>query len=75
MPTDEVRAPPPRSVRASAKSDAVQGSFALDAGSLPDFGGLMAGLNAAVAGNAGTDPDQAARNWVRDNGFNHPIAQ
>jgi filamentous hemagglutinin len=34
-------------VRASAKSDAVQGSFALDAGSLPDFGGLMAGLNAA----------------------------
>lgn len=35
----------------------------------------LAGLNAAVAGNSGIDPDQAARNWVRDNGFNHPITQ
>src|SRR6201993_260626 len=35
----------------------------------------LAGLNAAVAGNSGIDPDQAARNWVRDNGFNHPIGQ
>lgn len=35
----------------------------------------LAGLNAAVAGNAGVDPDQAARNWVRNNGFNHPITQ
>ncbi len=33
----------------------------------------VAGLNAAVSGNSGIDPDQAARNWVRDNGFNHPI--
>jgi osmoprotectant transport system substrate-binding protein len=33
----------------------------------------LAGLNAAVSGNSGIDPDQAARNWVRDNGFNHPI--
>jgi osmoprotectant transport system substrate-binding protein len=33
----------------------------------------VAALNAAVAGNSGIDPDQAARNWVRDNGFNHPI--
>ncbi|APT09147.1 ABC transporter substrate-binding protein [Mycobacterium avium] len=33
----------------------------------------VAGLNAAVSGNSGVDPDQAARNWVRDNGFNHPI--
>ncbi|OBI15403.1 glycine/betaine ABC transporter substrate-binding protein [Mycobacterium sp. E2462] len=33
----------------------------------------VAGLNAAVSGNSGMDPDQAARNWVRDNGFNHPI--
>jgi len=32
-------------------------------------------LNAAVSGNSGVDPDQAARNWVRDNGFNHPIRQ
>ncbi|BBZ42121.1 glycine/betaine ABC transporter substrate-binding protein [Mycobacterium conspicuum] len=35
----------------------------------------VAALNAAVAGNAGMDPAQAARNWVRDNGFNHPIGQ
>ena len=35
----------------------------------------MAQLNAAVAGNSGIDPDQAARNWARDNGFNHPIGQ
>jgi osmoprotectant transport system substrate-binding protein len=35
----------------------------------------LAGLNAAVSGNSGIDPDQAARNWVRDNSFNHPIGQ
>jgi osmoprotectant transport system substrate-binding protein len=35
----------------------------------------LAGLNAAVSGNSGIDPDQAARNWVRDNGFNRPIGQ
>jgi osmoprotectant transport system substrate-binding protein len=35
----------------------------------------LAGLNAAVSGNSGIDPDQAARNWARDNGFNHPIRQ
>jgi len=33
----------------------------------------VAGLNAAVSGNSGIDPDEAARNWIRDNGFNHPI--
>ena len=35
----------------------------------------LARLNAAVSGNSGIDPDQAARNWVRDNGFNHPIGK
>jgi osmoprotectant transport system substrate-binding protein len=35
----------------------------------------LAELNAAVSGNSGIDLDQAARNWVRDNGFNHPIGQ
>jgi osmoprotectant transport system substrate-binding protein len=35
----------------------------------------VAALNAAVAGNSGTDPGQVARNWVRDNGFDHPLAQ
>src|SRR5277367_41870 len=33
----------------------------------------LADLNASVSGNSGIDPDQAARNWLRDNGFNHPI--
>ena len=35
----------------------------------------MAALNASVAGNSGIDPDQAARNWVRYNGFDHPMKQ
>lgn len=30
-------------------------------------------LNTATEGNAGIDPDEAARNWVRDNGFDQPI--
>lgn len=34
--------------------------------------GLIA-LNTAVSGNRGIDPDQAARNWVRDNGFDEPV--
>jgi osmoprotectant transport system substrate-binding protein len=33
----------------------------------------VADLNASVTGNAGIDPDQAARNWLHDNGFDHPI--
>jgi osmoprotectant transport system substrate-binding protein len=33
----------------------------------------LADLNASVAGNSGIDPDEAARNWVRDNHFDHPI--
>ena len=32
-------------------------------------------LNAAVSGNSGIDPDQAARNWIRDNGFDKPIGK
>lgn len=35
--------------------------------------GLTA-LNAAVSGNSGIDPEEAARNWVRDNGFDKPLA-
>lgn len=30
-------------------------------------------LNAAVEGNAGVDPDEAARKWVTDNGFDKPV--
>lgn len=33
----------------------------------------VAELNAAVSGNGGVDPDQAARKWLHDNGFDHPI--
>ncbi len=33
----------------------------------------LADLNASVSGNSGIDPDQSARNWLRDNGFDHPI--
>jgi osmoprotectant transport system substrate-binding protein len=30
-------------------------------------------LNTAVSGNAGIDPEDAARKWVQDNGFDKPI--
>lgn len=30
-------------------------------------------LNTAVSGNAGVDPDEAARKWLTDNGFDKPI--
>jgi osmoprotectant transport system substrate-binding protein len=33
----------------------------------------VAELNASVSGNSGVDPDVAARNWLRNNGFEHPI--
>ncbi|KAA1246866.1 ABC transporter substrate-binding protein [Mycobacterium simiae] len=33
----------------------------------------LAKLNAAVSGNDGVDPDQAARKWLQDNDFNHPL--
>ena len=32
-------------------------------------------LNTATEGNAGIDPDEAARKWVQDNGFDKPIQQ
>jgi osmoprotectant transport system substrate-binding protein len=32
-------------------------------------------LNTAVSGNAGVDPDQAARKWMQDNGFNKPMVK
>jgi len=33
----------------------------------------LADINASVSGNSGIDPDQAARKWLRNNGFDHPI--
>ncbi|WP_319429333.1 ABC transporter substrate-binding protein [Mycobacterium sp. RTGN5] len=32
-------------------------------------------LNTAVSGNSGVDPDEAARKWIRDNGFDKPIGK
>ncbi len=32
-------------------------------------------LNTAVSGNSGVDPDQAARNWLHDNGLDKPIGK
>ena len=32
-------------------------------------------LNTAVSGNSGMDPDEAAREWVRDKGFDKPIGK
>jgi osmoprotectant transport system substrate-binding protein len=30
-------------------------------------------MNTATSGNSGIDPDEAAREWVRDNGFDKPV--
>jgi osmoprotectant transport system substrate-binding protein len=60
-------------VNSQKKSDRLKA--VLDAVSAKLSTAGLAALNAAVAGNSGIDPDQAARNWVRDNGFNHPITQ
>lgn len=32
-------------------------------------------LNTAVEGNQGVDPDEAAREWVQDNGFDKPVVK
>ena len=32
-------------------------------------------LNAAVSGNSGIDPDEAARQWVRENAFDTPVGE
>lgn len=58
-------------VNSQKKSDRLTEILDAVSGKLTTSG--VAGLNAAVSGNSGIDPDQAARNWVRDNGFNHPI--
>jgi osmoprotectant transport system substrate-binding protein len=58
-------------VNSQKKSDRLKD--VLDAVSAKLTSHELAELNASVAGNSGIDPDQAARNWLRDNGFNHPI--
>lgn len=32
-------------------------------------------MNSAVEGNRGVDPDEAARKWVQDNGFDKPVTR
>lgn len=60
-------------VNSQKKSDRLK--VVLDAVSAKLTTSGVAGLNASVSGNSGIDPDQAARNWVRDNGFDHPIGE
>jgi len=60
-------------VNSQKKSDRLKD--VLDAVSAKLTSAGVAALNAAVAGNSGVDPGQVARNWIRDNGFDHPLAQ
>lgn len=60
-------------VNSQKKSDRLKD--VLDAVSAKLTTSAVADLNAAVSGNSGVDPDQAARNWVHDNGFSHPVGQ
>jgi osmoprotectant transport system substrate-binding protein len=59
-------------VNSQKKSDRLKN--VLDAVSAKMTTRALAELNASVSGNSGIDPDQAARNWLRDNAFNHPVA-
>ncbi len=58
-------------VNSQKKSDRLKD--VLDAVSVKLTTAGVAQLNAAVFGNGGVDPDQAARKWVHDNGFDQPI--
>lgn len=59
-------------VNSQKKSDHL--NDVLDAVSAKLTSAGLATLNAAVAGNSGIDPGQVARNWLRDNGFDHSLA-
>jgi osmoprotectant transport system substrate-binding protein len=58
-------------VNSQKKSDRLKDVLDAVSAKLTTLG--LAGGNAAVSGNSGVDPDEAARKWLRDNGFNHPI--
>jgi osmoprotectant transport system substrate-binding protein len=60
-------------VNSQKKSDPLK--TVLDAVSAKLTTAALTQLNAAVSGNSGVDPDQAARKWVLDNGFNRPMAK
>jgi osmoprotectant transport system substrate-binding protein len=59
-------------VNSQKKSDRLKD--VLDAVSAKLTSAGVAALNADVAGNSGKDPGQVARNWLHDNGFDHPMA-
>lgn len=58
-------------VNSQKKSDRLKD--VLDAVSAKLTSADLADLDASVAGNSGVDPDQAARNWLHRNSFDHPI--
>ena len=58
-------------VNSQKKSDRLKD--VLDAVSAKLTSRALADLNASVSGNAGIDPDQTARKWLADNGFDHAI--
>jgi osmoprotectant transport system substrate-binding protein len=60
-------------VNSQKKSDHL--NDVLDAVSAKLTSAGLATLNAAVAGNSGVDPRQVARDWLRDNGFDHSMTQ
>jgi osmoprotectant transport system substrate-binding protein len=58
-------------VNSQKKSDRLKDVLDAVSAKLTTLG--LADLNAAVTGNSGIDPDQAARHWLWDNHFDHPI--
>ena len=58
-------------VSSQKKSDELK--TVLDAVSAKLTTGDLIELNTATEGNAGINPDEAARKWVQDNGFDKPI--
>jgi osmoprotectant transport system substrate-binding protein len=60
-------------VNSRKKSDHLKGVLDMVSAKLTSSG--VAALNAAVSGNSGIDPGQAARNWLQDNGFNSSVGQ
>jgi osmoprotectant transport system substrate-binding protein len=60
-------------VSSQKKSDALKSILDAVSAKLTTKG--LTELNAAVAGNSGVDPDEAALKWVRDNGFDKPMGK
>ena len=60
-------------VSSQKKSDALKSILDAVSATLTTKG--LTELNAAVSGNSGVDPDEAALKWVRDNGFDKPMGK